>query len=153
EPVENYRSAARLEAEFSVLRRYPTAFCPSAALPEKGSYVARNAARTPILAVRGNDGGVRAFRNACRHRGTQVASGTGCAKAFVCRYHGWTYGLDGGLRHVPHEHGFLGLDKSERGLVPVSCSERNGVVFVSQNPSRELDDVLDVLPPLIPAGW
>ena len=29
--------------------------------------------------------------------------GRGCKKAFVCRYHGWTYALDGALRHVPHE--------------------------------------------------
>src|SRR5262249_55169538 len=112
EPVANYRSPARLEAELErVLRRHPVAFCPSAALPESGSYVARDAAQIPIVAVRGSDGRVRAFRNACRHRGTPVAAGTGCAKAFVCRYHGWTYGLDGALRHVPHEHGFLGLDR------------------------------------------
>ncbi len=78
--------------------------------------------------MRGNDGQVRAFRNACRHRGTQLTSGAGCEKAFVCPYHGWTYGLDGALRHVPHEYGFLGLDKSERGLVPVECVEQNGIV-------------------------
>src|SRR5258705_7655550 len=110
EPLANYRSEERLAAEIAlVLRRYPTPFCPSAALPESGSYVARDAADTPILAVRGSDGRVRAFRNACRHRGTQLAEGAGCEKAFVCPYHGWTYGLDGSLRHVPHEHGFPGL--------------------------------------------
>jgi phenylpropionate dioxygenase-like ring-hydroxylating dioxygenase large terminal subunit len=84
EPIDNYRSAARFAAEMSlVLRRSPTPFCPSAALPEIGSFVAREAAGTPIVAVRGEDGRVRAFRNACRHRGTPVADGTGCAKAFV----------------------------------------------------------------------
>lgn len=152
EPVANYRSPERFAAELAVLRRYPTPFCPSAALAETGSYVARNAAHTPILAVRGNDGAVRAFRNACRHRGTQVASGTGCEKAFVCRYHGWTYGLDGALRHVPHEHGFVGLDKRTRGLVPVACVEHNGVVFITQDaPAATLD--LSVLPPLIGPEW
>ena len=45
EPVENYRSEARFIAERDrVLRRYPTGFCPSAALPEAGSFVARVAA-------------------------------------------------------------------------------------------------------------
>src|SRR5436190_23340463 len=88
EPVANYLSEQRLRAEVErVLRRAPSAFCPSAALAEPGAYVAREAAGTPLLAVRGEDGAVRVFRNACRHRGMQVASGSGTAKAFPCRYH------------------------------------------------------------------
>ncbi len=137
EPVENYRCQRRFTAEIErVLRRYPTPFCPSAALAESGSYVARDAAGAPILAVRGSDGRARAFRNACRHRGAQLADGAGCQKAFVCSYHGWTYGLDGRLRHVPHEDGFPGLDKSARGLAPVETSEMSGLVFVTQDEPR-----------------
>src|SRR5262249_16306917 len=95
EPVENYLSADRFAMEGNqVLRRWPTAFCPSAALPSAGSYVARTAAGVPIFAVRDEAGQVRAFRNVCRHRGMEVASGSGCRKAFACPYHGWTYGLD-----------------------------------------------------------
>jgi phenylpropionate dioxygenase-like ring-hydroxylating dioxygenase large terminal subunit len=154
EPVEHYRCEARFAAERDlVMRRYPTAYCPSAALPEAGSYVARTAAGTPILAVRGTDGRVRAFRNACRHRGTQLVDGTGCEKMFACRYHGWTYGLDGTLRHVPHEHGFPGLDKSARGLVPLQTAEAQGVVFVTQDEPALADANLDTLPPLIPAQF
>ena len=152
EPVANYRSPERLAAELAVLRRTPTPFCASAALPEAGSYVARPAAGTPVLAVRGSDGVVRAFRNACRHRGTELASGAGCAKAFMCRFHGWTYGLDGGLRHVPDEYGFPGLDKSTRGLVPLAAVERAGLVFVTQEPAAAVDASLDELPELIPPG-
>jgi phenylpropionate dioxygenase-like ring-hydroxylating dioxygenase large terminal subunit len=101
--------------------------------------------------VRGNDGQVRAFRNACRHRGTQLASGAGCEKAFVCPYHGWTYDLDGALRHVPHEHGFLGLDKATRGLVPVACEEHSGLVFVTQVPDATI--VPEDLPMLVDPQW
>src|SRR5258706_2002024 len=146
EPVENYRSQQRFEREINVLRRFPTPFCPSAALPENGSFLARDAAGTPIVAVRGQDGKVRAFRNACRHRGMRLADGSGCAKPFMCRYHGWTYALDGNLRHVPHEQGFPGLDKSRHGLVPVSAEERHGLVFVTQEGSG---NPLDALPELI----
>ncbi len=147
EPVENYRSLSRFEREVThVLRRFPTPFCPSAALPENGSFVARDAAGTPIVAVRGQDGKVRAFRNACRHRGMRIADGSGCANAFMCRYHGWTYGLDGGLRHVPHEQGFPSLDKSRHGLVPVIAEERAGLVFVTQDGA---DNQLGELPDLI----
>ena len=146
EPVANYRSAARLGAELAcVMRRVPTPFCPSAALPEAGSYVARDAAGVPLVVVRGADRKVRAFRNACRHRGTQVASGSGCAKSFVCPYHAWTYELDGRLRHVPHAAGFPGLDKKLHGLVPVHAEERLGLVFVSQEKTKLTHDKLPVL--------
>jgi phenylpropionate dioxygenase-like ring-hydroxylating dioxygenase large terminal subunit len=154
EPVEHYRSAARFALERErVLRRYPTAFCPSAALPEAGSYVAREAAGTPLVAVRGTDGVARVFRNACRHRGTQLVDGVGCEKAFVCPYHAWTYGLDGRLRHVPHAYGFPGLDTGERGLVPVETVEANGLVFVTQGPPVVVDASPGALPPLIPSTF
>lgn len=150
EPVENYRSPRMLEAEMQqVMRRTATPFCPSAALPQPGDYVARLAAGTPLLAVRGADGVVRAFRNACRHRGMQVASGSGNARAFVCRYHGWTYALNGPLRHVPAEHGFPGLDKACHGLVPVQAVEQLGLVFVNQDEPLASDASLDGLRPLI----
>jgi phenylpropionate dioxygenase-like ring-hydroxylating dioxygenase large terminal subunit len=117
-----------------------------------GSYLARTAAGTPLLAVRGADRRVRVFRNACRHRGTQVAEGSGCTAAFMCRYHGWTYGLDGALRQVPHERGFPDLDKSGRGLVPVEAFESHGLVFVQQEKCKGNGAALalDALPsPLI----
>jgi phenylpropionate dioxygenase-like ring-hydroxylating dioxygenase large terminal subunit len=148
EPVANYLSPPRFAAELALLRRYPTPLCPAAALPDQGSYLAREAAGTPILAVRGEDGRVRAFRNACRHRGMQLADGAGCSPSFVCRYHGWTYGPDGGLRYVPHAHGFPGLDKSTHGLTPVATFERHGLVFVTQD-APACESNLDDLPELI----
>ena len=53
EPVANYRSEQRMTAEVELaFRRTPTPFCPSAALPDVGCYVARDAAGTPLLVVR-----------------------------------------------------------------------------------------------------
>ena len=151
EPVDNYRSEARFRRELAVLRRLPVPFCPSAALRGPGSYVARQAAGIPILAVRGKDGKVRAFRNACRHRGAEVASGMGCAKAFVCPYHGWTYGLDGQLARVQHERGFPDIDKCTHGLVPVLAQESSGIVFVTQSGPPSEQDPGEGLPDLIAA--
>ena len=134
EPVEHYHSAERFAAEIEVLRRVPMAFCPSAALPEPGSYIARTTVGTPLLVVRGSDGVVRGFRNSCRHRGMKLEEGEGCKRAFACPYHAWTYGLDGSLRHIPGEDGFPGLDKAAHGLVPVAAvQEKNGIVFVTQD--------------------
>ena len=150
EPVVNYRSDERLAVEIAqVFRRSPTPFCPSAALPDPGSYVARAAAGVPIVAVRGADGKVRAFRNACRHRGMALADGSGCAKAFVCRYHGWTYNLEGHLRHIPHAEGFPGVDKEAHPLVPVAAQERLGFVFVTQDAPALDGHSLDMLSKLI----
>ena len=144
EPVENYRSPERLELELErAFRTTPTPLCPSAALPTPGSYLARDAAGVPLLAVRGADGVARVFRNACRHRGTQLACGRGREKAFVCRYHGWAYGLDGALRNVPHDYGFPELDKTTHGLVPVRTEERSGIVFVTQQPTTDAPQPID----------
>ena len=119
EPVENYTSPLRFDAERRLMRRLPIPFCPVAALPSAGSYVARASAGVPLVVVRGLDGSIRAFRNACRHRGMQLADGSGCTKIFRCNYNGWEYRLDGRLEYVPHEHCFPDLDKNSNGLVPV----------------------------------
>lgn len=149
-PVDHYASGERLEAELErVFRRTATPFCPSAALPEAGSYVARTVAGRPLVATRGQDGVARVFMNACRHRGMQVAEGAGCKKVLTCRYHAWTYGLDGSLRGVPDEYGFPGLDKREYGLVPVKAIERHGLVFVIQDGEAELDPALGQMAGLI----
>ena len=132
EPVENYHSQERFDAEIALLRSLPIPFCPSVALPEKGSYIARKSAGTPLVVARGKDGKVRAFINACRHRGMQVASGSGRAQAFVCPYHAWSYGLDGSLKAIPGEEGFPGLATEDHGLVEVSAMEKGGLVYVMQ---------------------
>ena len=149
EPVENYTSPLRFDAERRLMRRLPIPFCPVAALPNAGSYVARASAGVPLVVVRGLDGSIRAFRNACRHRGMQLADGSGCTKIFRCNYHGWAYRLDGRLEYVPHEHGFPGLDKNSNGLVPVHEVEiRSGLVFITQDEPIGLG-ALDSLPDLL----
>ena len=72
------------------------------ALPNAGSYVTTRAGSQPVLVVRDEDNELRAFKNVCRHRGSRLLSGSGqCKAAIRCRYHGWTYRLDGSLIGVP----------------------------------------------------
>jgi phenylpropionate dioxygenase-like ring-hydroxylating dioxygenase large terminal subunit len=142
EPVENYYSLERFNAEIALLRKLPIAYCPSAALPQNGSYIARNASKTPLLVVRGEDGEVRAFINACRHRGMQVANGSGCKKkAFVCPYNAWTYSLEGKLKRIPGEDGFPDLNKDDHGLVEVSAIEKGGIVYVQQDGQIDINSL------------
>jgi len=150
EPVDSYHSQARFEAEIALLKRLPVPYCPSAALSDKGSYIARTAAGTPLVVVRGLDGVVRAFINACRHRGMQVAKGTGCSRAFVCPYHACTYNLEGDLKRIPGQEGFPGVNPEEHGLVQVSAQEKGGIVYVMQEGEitpEMLHDSLDFFMP------
>ena len=146
EPVKNYINQERFDNEIKLLRSLPVPFCPSSALPEKGSYVSRIAAGTPILITRDDENNINAFINACRHRGMQVASGSGCKKSFVCPYHGWTYGLKGENRHIPGADGFPGIDPREHGLKQVNAVEKGGIVYVCQESDIDkkfLDETLD----------
>jgi choline monooxygenase len=101
-------------------------------IAEPGSYITASAGSQPVLVVRDDEGGVRAFRNVCRHRGSRLLSGSGeCKKAIRCRYHGWTYRMDGELIGVPEGRQIGGLDKSELGLFPARVEVVSGLVFVN----------------------
>ena len=63
----------------------------------------------------------------------QVANGSGCKKAFICPYHGWTYGLDGSNKSIPDQYGFPGIDKNDYGLHEINAFEKGGIVYVIQN--------------------
>ena len=139
EPVQHYTSESRYEQEIALLRQRPVVFCPSAAIPDAGSFISRTAAGTPLLVVRDNDLEVRAFINACRHRGMKVASGQGCTRTFSCPYHGWTYNLDGSVRGIPGEAAFPDLNKETSGLKELFAVERGGLVYVQQEGTPKLD--------------
>jgi phenylpropionate dioxygenase-like ring-hydroxylating dioxygenase large terminal subunit len=151
EPIEHYRSPARLAAELQMMRRHPTPFCPSAALPEVGSYVAREAAGTPLIAVRGADGRVCVLRNVSRDRGAPATRSAGGPWAFACHSYGWAYGLDGRLRHAPDDGVAPCLDQASPGFAPVHAIEHGGLVFVTQDlPSlaeSSVDELLAIISP------
>lgn len=130
EPVQNYVDPSRFARELRMLRAFPSVYLPSAAIPDPGDHAERVSFGVPLFAVRGHDGRARVFRNACRHRGLALVEGAGCSHALVCRYHGWTYRLDGSLSHVPHAGAFPGLDVSSRGLVEVDSREVDGLIVI-----------------------
>lgn len=90
---------------------------------------------TSILVVRGKDGAIRAFHNVCSHRGNKIAwDKGGTCQNFTCRFHGWTYGLDGALKFVPDEERFSDLSKARLGMTPVAVDVWQGFIFVNVNP-------------------
>jgi phenylpropionate dioxygenase-like ring-hydroxylating dioxygenase large terminal subunit len=63
----------------------------------------------------------------------------GTARTFTCKFHSWVYGVDGALRHVPMVEGFSGMDRGQRGLVPLPVAERHGLVWMIPTAGLGLD--------------
>lgn len=139
-PISTYTCPQRAEREREELfRRHPLFFGLSCELPNSGDYRADDLSGVPILVVRAQAGGLRAFLNVCRHRGAKVATGSGSGKrVFVCPYHAFTYDLEGRLTRLPGE-GFPGLGCEERSLIPVPVAERHGLIWVQATPGGAID--------------
>jgi phenylpropionate dioxygenase-like ring-hydroxylating dioxygenase large terminal subunit len=131
--AERYRDAAWCARERAALFRGPRIVAASASLEAGACAPIDRGDVGALLAVRGPDGAVRGFANACRHRGTRLVDAPCAAKALVCPYHAWTYDLDGKLVHVPHEGAFPGLDPARRSLAPRPLVERHGLVWLGDD--------------------
>lgn len=119
------------EQEAILLRSWQYA-CHESQMPNPGDFVTTTVAENPVVIVRGKDGVVRAFYNVCRHRGGPLAmEERGSGTMFKCKYHGWTYQLDGMLRGVPSFDRCELFDKKDYGLVPISVETWSGIIFAS----------------------
>jgi phenylpropionate dioxygenase-like ring-hydroxylating dioxygenase large terminal subunit len=106
-------------------------------IPAAGDYLAEEIGGAPVVVVRNAEGGLAGFHNVCRHRaGALVPDGEGhCGEAFVCRYHGWRYTLDGRLRSATDFGSAPGFDPRQYGLFPVRLETWRGLVFVNLDPA------------------
>lgn len=119
-------------------------------VPNPGDFFVKDIAmcQTSILVARGRDGEIRAFHNMCSHRGNKIAwNAQGNCKVFTCKFHGWVYGLDGELRHVPDEENFFDFQRDGYGLTPVACDIWEGFIFINTDPDPQetLDEYLGEL--------
>lgn len=144
--VTAYTCPERHKREEDILiRRRPQVMGLSCDWPSPGAYRTDDFAGVPILTVRGSDGVLRAFINACRHRGAKVAHGCGTARTFTCPYHAWTYGADGVLRGLPEEaSSFPGVRAERPGLTPLPLCEKYGMVWVLPTPAADRATGLDI---------
>jgi Rieske 2Fe-2S family protein len=102
-------------------------------IPNAGDYLVRQAANSSIIIVRDDQGGIRAFHNVCRHRGTSLckeAAGTFPGR-IQCQYHAWTYKLDGTLAAAPHMEKVQGFCEADYPLNPVATSVWDGHIFIN----------------------
>ena len=119
--------------------------CRLSDLKEPLSYRTIQVGDQNIVVLRAEDGGVRAFHNSCRHRGsllcTEHAGHLG-SKLIVCPYHQWAYAADDG-RLVKTSSSFepTGFDKSDFSLFPVSVAEWRGLVFINLDNATQFDPI------------
>ena len=100
-------------------------------LPECGDYLNVRIGRESVVVVRDNNGAIQAFFNVCRHRGGPlVMDDCGHTKMLQCKYHGWTYTLEGSLRGVPRFNRVDLFDKKDFGLRGIDVATWQGLIFV-----------------------
>lgn len=103
------------------------------AVPDTGQFLTVDLGGESILILRGRDGQLRAFLNVCRHRGARLCEAAhGQAGAAVqCRYHAWSYGLDGRLIGAPNLAREEALDRTQFGLIPVRLEVWEGLIWLN----------------------
>lgn len=151
-PASIFTDPARFALEQdTVFQALPVPITMSAVIPKPGNLIATDSYGRNIIVARGKDGVVRAFLNACSHKGSKLieTDEPQSASRLVCPYHAWTFGLDGKVLGVPRAETFANLCKADRPLTQLECVEKGGIVWVGLDRARTydfgtLDDQLEV---------
>jgi carnitine monooxygenase subunit len=149
-PAERYYDEAFFKLENEKL--WPHVWqmaCRLEEIPEVGDYVEYTILAKSVIIVRTKTG-VKAFHNACRHRGVRLATGPGNCKTtgFICPFHGWRYNMEGDCTFVFGKHVFNEelLDKAEISLAPCRVDFWAGCAFINFDDSAPT--LLDSLGPV-----
>jgi Rieske 2Fe-2S family protein len=120
-------------------------------LPEAGDTMTIDiGGRHAVLLVRHDDMSIKAYHNVCRHRGSRLVHDYKSSVGnLVCRYHAWTYSLDGDLLHA--EHMAEDFDKTCFGLKKIHLRSLGGLLFIclAEEPPTDFDDLAAAILPRI----
>ncbi|KAM5364605.1 hypothetical protein ACJZ2D_011461 [Fusarium nematophilum] len=107
-------------------------------LPERGSWVRYEEAGFQFFLVKNNEGKINGFHNICRHRAFPVVTKEqGQSSVLSCKYHGWSYGLNGQLTKAPGYLDMQDFDKSKNGLFPIHVHvDSKGFIWVNLDASK-----------------
>lgn len=102
-------------------------------LPESGDWLRYDVAGFDLVVCKDRTGSINAFHNVCRHRAFPIVTKeTGHNSVFSCKYHGWSYGLNGKLAKAPQYQDLEGFDRSQNNLLPVHVHiDANGFIWVN----------------------
>ena len=103
-----------------------------------GNYLRITEAGFPFFLIVDRKGQIRAFHNICRHRGFPlVHENQGKSSILACKYHGWSYGLNGRLAKAPYLEDVKGFDKDRNELLPIHVHiDKLGFVWVNLDSSE-----------------
>lgn len=119
--------------------------CREEHIPEPGDYYVYDLGRYSFIITRVSENEIRAYYNACLHRGTKLrASGTeGCTHEFKCVFHGWTWNLDGSLQKSTCDWDFPHVDAETFALPQTRVETLAGFVFINMDlDAPSLEDYL-----------
>lgn len=103
-------------------------------LKQPGDWVRYQIAGFDVIIALDRNDNINAFHNVCRHRAYPVieAGEKGNAKILACRYHGWSYGLNGSLAKAPGYQDLPDFDRSKNGLFLIHVHiDHNGFIWLN----------------------
>lgn len=131
-PREIYTSRSFAERERRRLFQQCWILVADADALSPGRYLTVDVAGAPVVLWRTAGGVCRAWHNLCTHRGIPLLDGEGSLGRYItCRYHQWSFDLDGQLIRIPQPDQFPDLCRSDLGMRPVAVAEWHGMLFVS----------------------
>ncbi len=134
------------EEQRKILERKWKFVCHESELPNRFDYRTTTVAQKPIIVIRGGDGVVRSFYNACPHRGSVLARDPrGNARNITCLFHLWSFDPEGNCTTMTRPEGYAGcnLGTEDVGLREVRTETRLGLVFANlDDAAPSLDDYL-----------
>jgi phenylpropionate dioxygenase-like ring-hydroxylating dioxygenase large terminal subunit len=152
-PKERYTTREFLDREMEGLwSRVWQIACREEELGAVGDYVEYVIGDQSVLVLRSATDEIKAYFNACLHRGTRLADGAGnfADGTIRCRFHAWRYELDGRVAEIVDREDFDDRLPADLRLGEVRCERWGGFVFVNLDPGAEpLLDFLDPLPELL----
>lgn len=122
--------------------------CREENIPNAGDHVVYDVARLSFIIMRGTDGTIRAFWNACPHRGRRLIDfDAGGATEITCMFHGWSWDINGKMRAMPCGWDFADAAEDVAQLAEVKVGTWGGFVFINPDPDCEpLTEFLGDLP-------
>ena len=119
----------------AIFRREWQYIGPTEKVSAPGDVLVGQAGDVPVVVARCENGELHGFVNVCRHRGYKVAmeNARNC-KRLVCRYHAWSYWLNGDLAAAPGSEEEPEFPKEDLSLIPVAVDTWGDAVFVNADP-------------------
>ena len=156
-PYDNYTSQEFFNREMKSVWGHTWQWvCREEHMPESGDYVTYDIGPWSVILVRGDDGVVRGFHNACMHRATQFrpSETMGYAPQLRCPYHGWTWDLDGELKEVPCAWDFPHVTADTHRLPQVRVEKWGGFLWINlDDKAPSLIEYLGVMPQHFTDAW